>query len=404
MPFDFRPHDPSFIANPYPTFDELRAVEPISYQGQFDVILLSRYADVSLILRDRRFGRDALHVMSEADLKHASPIRRDYPVWNRFNHELGFIDLEPPDHKRLRGLVSRAFTPKRVEALRPRARQLADQLAATAVERGSMEAIAEFATPIPLTIISEMLGIPEEDRSRLIDWSHAIVRLYELDPDEQSGRSAEEATSAFVAYLRDVVADRRANPGDDLMTALIQAEEDGDRLTEDELIATCMLLLNAGHEATVHAIGNGLQALAAHPDQLQLLRDYPEHLATAAEELLRYDPPLQVFERWVLEDLDWNGHRLERGSKLGLLLGAANRDPQRFPEPAELDVTREDNPHVSYGGGIHHCLGAPLARIELQEAFGAIARHVTELEISGEAPRHEGFTFRGVKMLPLRLA
>jgi cytochrome P450 len=403
VPFDFRPYESEFIADPYPTFDELRSAEPISYQEKFGLTLFSRYADVRAILRDRRFGRDALHVMSEDDLKHPSPILRQYPVWTRFNRTLGFIDLEPPDHKRLRGLVSRAFTPKRVEALRPRARQLADHLAAAAVERGSIEAIAEFATPIPLTIISEMLAIPETDRAQLLDWSRAIVGLYELDTADDSGPAAEQATTDFVDYLRGQVAQRRSHPGDDLMTALIDAEESGERLTEDELIATCILLLNAGHEATVHAIGNGLQALAAHPDQFELLRQHPEHAASAAEELLRFDTPLQMFERWVLEDTDWEGHRLQRGTKVGLLMGAANRDPERFAEPGRLDLTRKDNAHVSYGGGIHACLGAPVARIELQETFAAVARHAATIEVSGDAPRHDSFIFRGVTSLPMTL-
>jgi len=403
VPFDFRPYEPGFIADPYPTLDELRSAEPISYQERFNLVLFSRYGDVRNILRDRRFGRDALHVMSEEDLNHPTPILRDYPVWTRFNRTLGFIDMEPPDHKRLRGLVSRAFTPKRVEALRPRARELADQLAAAAAERGSMEAIAEYATPIPLTIISEMLAIPEADRAQLIDWSRAIVGLYELGGAEDNGPAAEQATIDFVDYMRGQVAERKANPGDDLMTALIEAEEEGERLSEDELIATCILLLNAGHEATVHAIGNGLQALAAHPDQFDLLRQHPEHAASAAEELLRFDTPLQMFDRWVLEDVDWEGHQLQRGSKVGLLLGAANRDPERFEEPNRLDSTRDDNAHVSYGGGIHSCLGAPLARIELQEAFGAVARHAETLEVSGDAPRHDSFIFRGVTSLPMTL-
>jgi len=403
VPFDFRPYEPEFIADPYPTLDEMRSAEPISFQDKFNLILFTRYADVRAILRDRRFGRDALHVMNEEDLKHPTPVLRQYPVWTRFNRILGFIDLEPPDHRRLRGLLSRAFTPKRVEALRPRTRELADQLAAAAVERGSMEAIADFATPIPLTIISEMLAIPEPDRAQLIDWSHAIVGLYELDAEDENGPAAEQATIDFVDYVRDQVTERRAHPGDDLMTALIEVEEEGDRLSEDELIATCILLLNAGHEATVHAIGNGLQALAAHPDQFELLRQHPEYASSAAEELLRFDTPLQMFERWVLEDVDWEGHRLERGSKVGLLMGAANRDPDRFDDPAQLDLTREDNAHVSYGGGIHACLGAPLARIELQETFGAVARHATTIEVSGEAPRHDSFIFRGVTSLPMSL-
>jgi cytochrome P450 len=403
VPFDFRPYEPEFIADPYPTFDALRAAEPISRQPEFDLTLFSRHADVSVILRDRRFGRDALHMMNEEDLKHPSPILPQYPMWTRFNRTLGFIDMEPPDHRRLRGLVARAFTPKRVEAIRPRARQLADELARTARERGQIEAIADFAVPIPLTIISEMLGIPEPDRAQLIDWSHAIVGMYELSTQDDMGPAAEQATIEFVAYVRSVVEQRRSNPGDDLMTALIQVEEEGERLTEDELIATCILLLNAGHEATVHAIGNGLQALAAHPDQMDLLREHPEHLPTGVEELLRYDTPLQMFERWVLEDTEWEGYSLERGSKVGLLMGAANRDPFRFDQPGELDLTRSDNPHVSWGGGIHHCLGAPLARIELQEAFGALARHSTSLELGGIPTRHASFIFRGVQSLQIEL-
>ena len=403
MPFEFKPYEPEFIADPYRTFDEMRSVEPISYQEAFGRLFFTRHRDVSVLLRDRRFGRDALHVMSEEELHHPSPILREYPVWTRFNRELGFIDLEPPDHRRLRGLLSRAFTPRRVEGLRPRIRQLADDLVAQAVAKGAIDGIAELATPIPLTVISEMLGVPEGERDQLLGWSRSIVRLYELEPEPGHGEAAEQATIEFVDYMRGLVTERRTDPGDDLMTALIDAEEEGDRLTEDELIATCILLLNAGHEATVHALGNGIQALIRFPDQFDALKGRPDLLPTAAEELLRFDTPLQMFERWVLEDTEWEGHRLEHGAKVALLMGAANRDPERFRDPNRVDITREDNPHVSYGAGIHHCLGAPLARIELQETYRALAARAAEIGLDGEAPRHDSFIFRGVTSLPLRL-
>jgi cytochrome P450 len=265
-----------------------------------------------------------------------------------------------------------------------------------------MEAIDDYATPIPLAMIADLLGIPPADQPQLVAWSHAIVRVFDQGSTASEGQAAEAAVVAFVDYVRAVLEDRRREPRQDLISSLIAANFEGDRLDDDELIATCILTLNAGHEATVQAIGNGLLALAVHPHQFELLASDPAGLAElASEELLRYDSPLQMFERWVLENLEWNGVPLRQGTKVGLLFGSANHDEAVFTNPEQLDLGRTANPHVSFGGGVHYCVGAPLAKVELEVAFAAFAAAVKRFELTSEPERVPSLVFRGVRTLPL---
>lgn len=402
----FDPYAPDFLRDPYPTYARLRRESPIFHHPTWDLTFFARHADISAILRDRRFGRDIRHAVPAGEI---DPVVFDriypshLPSWTALVRD-SFIDLEPPRHTRIRRLVQSAFTRRASESYRARLVETADRSLAAAIEQGRMEAIADYATPIPLTMIAELLGVPGADQPRLVAWSHAIIRVFDQGCTETEGAAAETAIVEFVGYLADLLADRRARPRTDLVTALAQAEIDGDRLTDQELIATCILILNAGHEATVQAIGNSLLALSRHRDEYHRLRGDPGLVPTAAAELLRYDTPLQMFERWVLEDLVWGDIDLTRGRKVGLLFGSANRDPARFDQPDRLRLDRLDNPHVSFGAGIHHCVGAPLALIELEVAIARFAAAVGEFEVEIAHPeRTASLVFRGVKTLPMTL-
>lgn len=267
-----------------------------------------------------------------------------------------------------------------------------------------MEAIADFATPIPLTMIADLLGIPAEDQPMLVEWSHAMIRPFDADCPQGERLAAEQATKDFVDYLTELTRQRLADPGPDLLSELAAAEIEGDSLSEQEVVATAILTLNAGHEATVQAIGNGLLALARHPAQFEALRSDPRLAVPAAGEILRYDTPLQMFERWVLEDLDWNGTSLRRGTKVGLFFGSANRDEEVFEEAESFDVARDSRAHLAFGAGIHHCVGAPLAKLELEVAMEAISR-LDQLELAQEhLERVPSLVFRGVRELRLAVA
>jgi cytochrome P450 len=250
-------------------------------------------------------------------------------------------------------------------------------------------------------MIAELLGVPAADQHQLVSWSHSIVRVFDEGHSPDEAADGERAVSDFVAYMRELLTARRAHPGEDLVSALIKAEHEGDRLDEDELVATCILTLNAGHEATVHGIGNALLALSRNPAEFRRLQAQPDLVTRAADEVLRFDSPLQMFERWILEDLEIAGVRLKRGHKVGLLFGSANHDEQVFDNPESLDLGRVDNPHVSFGGGIHYCVGAPLAKIELEVALSSFARQVGAFAIEGETDRVRSLVFRGLTFLPL---
>ncbi|MFC4011843.1 cytochrome P450 [Nonomuraea purpurea] len=396
MPFD--PWDPDFVAHPYRVYDELRRQAPVSYFEPTGQWLVSRHADVNALLRDRRLGRSYLHVATHEEFGRPQEPDFQEPFWRVIR--AGMLDVEPPVHTRLRRLVSRAFTPRMVESLRPRVRAIAERLVAAYADKGGGDLIAEVAEPLPVTVIAEMLGVPDQDRHLLRPWSADICLMYELNPGSQAQHTAARAAEEFAGYLKSLAARRRRAPGDDLISALTQIPE----LTEDELVGTCVLLLNAGHEATVNVTGNGWWALFRNPGELQRLREDRSLLPTAVEELMRWDTPLQMFERWVLEDIEVHGVRIPRGSEVALLFGSANRDPAVFDDPDRLDVGRADNPHISFGAGIHFCLGAPLARIELIESFGALLDRAPKLELRQEPTWKPGYVIRGLRSLELTFA
>ncbi|MFC4427454.1 cytochrome P450 [Deinococcus navajonensis] len=402
-------HDPAFIQDPYPRLAELREETPAFYDPELDRVVLTRHAEISALLRDRRFGRSALHRYSRDELgwPPADPRQASFDAFNN-NH---LLDSEPPKHTRLRSLVQLAFTPRRVELLQARIEAILEaQLDGLRAER-QFDLVSRYAEPLPVTVIAELLGVPEEARHQLRPWSAAIVRLYEPDATPQAQAEAEQAVVDFSALLRALAARRRAQPRDDLITALVQAEQDGDRLTEQELIDTCILLLNAGHEASVNGLSAGVLALLRRPDHWQALvsaapaEDSLPLFRSAVEELLRFDTPLPLFERIALEPIDLHGAALRPGDRVALLYASGNRDPRRFEQPDELQLSRDPNPHLTFGLGIHYCLGAPLARLELALSLRALCRAMPELRLShpGEAaPYTGGFVIRGLARLDVQ--
>lgn len=396
----FDPSDPVFIANPYPVYDRLRAAAPIYWHADSRMWFFTTHEDVDALLRDRRFGRSIVHILSREEVG-LPPPRDDLKPFSKLG-EHSMFDKEPPEHTRLKSLVHQVFTPRRVETLRARIQSITDALLDAAEAQGRFDLLEDFATPLPVTVIAELLGVPEADRHHLRPWSQAIVAMYELDHTPEQERRAVQAAVEFSDYLRSLARQRRADPRDDLITALALVEEQGDRLTEDELISTCVLLLNAGHEATVNVIGNGMLALLHHPDQMRRLREKPALVSTAVEEMMRFDTPLQLFRRWVLEDVVYKGVELKQGTQVALMFGAANRDPVVFENPAAFDITRIENPHISFGGGVHYCLGAPLARLELQIAIRALVERFPNLRIDGPEPEYRpAYVIRGLQSFPV---
>ncbi|MFE9255638.1 cytochrome P450 [Streptomyces sp. NPDC006879] len=395
----FDPWSAEFVADPYAAYAALRARGRAEYFEPSGQWLIPHYEDVSTLLRDRRLGRTYLHRFSHEEFGRPAPPAEHEP-FTTLNAN-GLLDLEPPDHTRIRRLVSKAFTPRTVERLAPTVRRLAGELVSDLVAAGGGDLLAAVAEPLPVAVIAEMLGVPQADRALLRPWSADIVGMFELNPSEETARRAVRASEEFSGYLREMITRRRAEPGEDLVSALIAAHDEEDRLSEQEMVSTCVLLLNAGHEATVNTTVNGWWTLLRHPEQLAELRADPtdEGLSTAVEELMRFDTPLQMFERWVLDDIEVGGVTLPRGAEVALLFGSANRDPARFARPDELDLRRSDNPHITFGAGIHYCLGAPLARLELAASFGALLRDAPPMRLVAEPSWHEGYVIRGLREL-----
>ncbi|QEV19241.1 cytochrome P450 [Streptomyces alboniger] len=394
----FTPTDPEFVADPYPAYSRLREAGRAHYYAPTGQWLIPRHADVAALLRDRRLGRTYLHRFTHEEFGRAAPPPEHEPFHTL--NDNGMLDLEPPTHTRIRRLVAKAFTPRTVEGLRTYVNELADALVRGLVADGGGDLVARVAEPLPVAVIAQMLGVPESDRPLLRPWSAAICGMYELNPSEETAARAVRASLEFTAYLRELIETRRGKPGDDLISGLIAAYEDGQSLSEQEMISTCVLLLNAGHEATVNATANGWYALFRNPAQLAALRADPDGLIpTAVEELMRYDTPLQLFERWVLDDIEIDGVTIPRGSELALLFGSANHDPAAFTRPGELDLARRDNPHISFGAGVHYCIGAPLARVELAASMRALLRRAPSLRLAREPERSLNFVIRGLREL-----
>jgi unspecific monooxygenase len=397
----FDPWDAGFLADPYPAYAELRERGRVLHFARTDQWLVPHHADVSALLRDRRLGRTYQHRFTHEEFGRTAPPPEHEPFHTLNDH--GMLDLEPPDHTRIRRLVSKAFTPRTVERLKPYVDRLAGELVERLVHDGGGDLLADVAEPLPVAVIAEMLGIPEADRAPLRPWSADICGMYELSPSQEAARKAVRASVEFSEYLRELIAARRKEPGEDLISGLIAAHDEGDRLTEQEMISTCVLLLNAGHEATVNATVNGWYALFRNPDQLAALRADHSLVPGAIEELMRYDTPLQLFERWVLDDIEIDGTTVPRGAELALLFGSANHDPAVFTDPGRLDLTRRDNPHISFSAGIHYCIGAPLARLELAASMRALLERAPTLRLAAEPQRKPNFVIRGLEGLSVEV-
>ena len=390
-------NDDAFIENPYPALAELRKIgKPVWHDGA-QMFLAATYTDANAVLRNRSLGRIFKAREPESD-------------WNTFNwlHSDSLLDSEPPKHTRLRSLLVKAFNKNKIDSLRPDVVRLTESLLQgiqAKIERdGEFDVIADFAEPLPVKVIAALLGFPDEDEHLLRPWSQAIVKMYELDPSEQTQTEAQQASQEFADYVRGLMEARKVSPGTDLISDLAAVEEDGQKLNAQELIATCVLLLNAGHEASVNGFGNGLVAAMQRPDQLQVLRDRPfDVAATAVDEFLRFDAPLHLFERTATADVEIGGVLVREGQKIASLLGSANRDETVFANPTEMDITRDPNAHIGFGAGIHFCIGAPLARMEMTTSLPALFERYPTLELAAEPVRRPGFVLRGYESVRLRV-
>ena len=397
----FNPFLPSYEANPYPAYAALRAEDPVHFSAAIQAWVLTAYEDCERVLRDADTFSSSSYTASGQLATALQQQRREFPL----GEVPTVLNSDPPVHTRLRSLLNRAFTPRAIDGLRPHIEEIAASLLAGADRAGGrFDAVTGFAQPLPIIVIAELLGVPPSDRDRLKEWSTAIANTTNVLNTEAVLAAARRATLELIAYMDEVVAQRRTAPGADIMTALVQAEEGGERLSHDELLAFSILLLLAGHETTTNLIGNGLLALTEHPEQAARLRADRALLPSAVEEFLRYDSSVQGAVRFARQTAEVGGRTIEQGSTLLLLLGAANRDPAQFPEPDALDVARSPNRHLSFGRGIHFCLGAPLARLEGDVAFAALLDRFPELRVAeGGAQRSGTLVLRGMGKLELEV-
>lgn len=399
-------NDPDFIADPYAELEQLRREIPVFYDPGYDRIFFNLHADISDLLRDKRFGRGMLHLYSREELGWPPPDPRLAP-FRRFQDHV-FMDMEGVAHTRLRGLVSKVFTPRQVESLKEKLEATTHALIDAVPKDQPFNFVSEIAEPLPVAMIADLLGIPEPIRPHLRPWSSAIVKMYEMNYSDEDVENANQAADAFMETVLELAAERRAQPQDDLISMLSTAELDGSRLTDTELAATCIFLLNAGHEATVNGSSLGLLALLRNEDALNLLKEAiaagegDSLLKTAVNELLRYDTPLPMFERYALEDMEFNGYPLKRGQEVALMYISGNRDERRFSNPNGLDLTRKDNPLLTFGLGTHYCVGAPLARLELQTVYRILFERMPTLRLVGEPKFTDGFVIRGLAELKVR--
>ena len=395
----FDPQDPTFLADPYPVYARLREWGPVLYYPAREVYLLTGFAEVHAALRDRRLGRAYRHRYSDDAFGQGAAD----PRWAHFNasEEWSLLNLEPPDHTRLRRLVTKVFTARSVAALRPQIESLAARhLRAATAGDGTFDLISGFAQPFSIAVICLLLGVPQVDGPQLLDWSHAIVKMYEFTTSDTERQAADDAARDFIRYVHDLIAARRQHPQDDLISELVTVADGGEMLTLDEIVCTVIVLLNAGHEATVNTLGNGMRALLLHPDQWARVGAGEVAPATAVEEMLRWDAPLQLFERWVLDDgVTIGGRDFAVGERIAMMFGSANRDPQRFPDADAFDVGRGDSTHIGFGGGLHFCIGAPLARLELETSVGLLRQK--RLRLLAEPSYQPYFVIRGLTSLLL---
>ncbi|KKB10284.1 cytochrome P450 [Devosia chinhatensis] len=392
-----QPQDPAFFQNPYPFYSDINRSNPAFFWEEYGHWCFADFKSVSALLRDKRFGRDILHVASRAEigLPEPKPHVADFDLTER--HSL--LNLEAPAHTRLRTLVNRAFVSRQVEQLRPRIRQLAHELIDGFEENESVDLIKAFAAPIPAIVIAEMIGLPAEMAPQLLNWSNRMVTMYMYNVTHETELDANQAAADFTAYLRTVIAERRQAPREDLLSHMLTADRDGDVLSDEEVLSTAILLLNAGHEATVHTTGNGVKSILESGLDPKTLFASPEQAEATVEECLRFDAPLHLFTRYALMDTEVDGVSLRKGDVIGLMLGAANRDPNRFADAERFDPFRKDGANVSFGAGIHFCIGAPLARIELQEAMSVLFDRLPTLRIV-EPPRYGNvYHFHGLEKL-----
>lgn len=397
---DLNPRDPDFFNDPYSAYEEIRAHTPTFFWNEYGMWCFSAFSDVNRLLRDKRFGRQILHVATreELGLQQPKPHLADFDAVEA--HSL--LELEPPAHTRLRTLVNRAFVSRQVEKLRPEIAALTHATIDRFAADGQVELIKTFAEPIPVSVIARMLGVPQERCADLLDWSHAMVRMYMFETDAAAEHAANQAAIDFADCLGELIAERRRKPTDDLLSHMITSERGGDRLSDAELISTSVLLLNAGHEATVHQTGNAVKAILENGLDHRVLFSDDEAAAAAIEESLRYDAPLHMFTRYALEDVVLDGGiEVRKGQEIGLMLGAANRDPQQFEEPAAFVAGRADQANVTFGAGIHFCIGAPLARLEMQVSLPILFERLPGLRLAGTPRYRDAYHFHGLERLDL---
>ena len=393
MTLDLR--DPAFVADPYPALAELRKTGPMVWHGPSNRWLATTHDAVGAVLRARSFGR----IWTDWD-----PIDEMEPFNALHRHQM--MENEPPEHTRLRRLVAGAFGRGHVERMRPRIEELVDSMLDGL--RGTVDILAEYAEPLPVYVICDLLGVPRDDHVQLRAWSQAIVHMYEQDVDQATKDEAVASAAAFAEYVQGVIADRRDHPGEDLISDLL-AERDGSKqLSDDELVASVVLLLNAGHEASVNVFGNGIHALLTHPEQMERITSGAIPTSLALEELIRFDAPLQLFERTATADVEVAGVTVEEGQVVACLMGSANRDEAVFGGAgprgaASLDVGRDPNPHVGFGMGVHFCLGAPLARLELEITFRRLLERWPGLDLAAPAPRRPTWVLRGFERIEVSL-
>ena len=395
----YNPFIPEVHANPYPMYSSLRAADPVQWSEIMEAWVLTRYSDAVAILTDSRFSADR----RQARNRFAQEAQRRQEEFGPFGRTQTMLTSDPPLHTRLRRLVSKAFTPRMVEGLRPRIQHIVDELLDAVQGSGRIDVIRDLAYPLPVIVIAEMLGVPPRDREKFKQWSDEIVAsLNGPFASQEALERARKSANELADYFRGVIAERRQEPKEDLVSGLIAAEEQGQILSEDEMLATAMLLLVAGNETTTNLIGNGMLALLRNPDQLHKLRDDPSLIQTAVEELLRYDGPVQGTGRVAEEDLEIDGRPIKTGQVAFCILAAANRDPAQFENPDQLDIARQPNEHIAFGDGIHFCLGAPLARAEGQIAIGTLLQRFANLNLEDEDPPWGGtFILRGLNSLPI---